>query len=44
MPGVGRVSDTQARQDIDRMAEGYTPYGDTDNWKEIFANERKSGR
>jgi len=44
MPGVGRVSDTQAREDIDRMAEGYTPYGDTDNWKEIFANERKSGR
>jgi len=44
MPGVGRVSDTQAREDIDRMAEGLTPYGDTDNWKELFANERKSRR
>ena len=32
------------REDIDRMIEGYTPYGDTENWKEIFANERKSGR
>ena len=44
MPGVGRVTDSEAQEDIERMANGLTPYGDTDNWKEIFANERKSGR
>ena len=43
MPGVGRVTDDQAREDIDRMAEGLTPYGDTGNWKELFANERNAG-
>lgn len=44
MPGVGRVTDSEAAEDIERMANGLTPYGDSDNWKEIFANERKSGR
>lgn len=44
MPGVGRVTDDQAREDRDRMAEGLTPYGDTDNWKELFANERNAGK
>lgn len=43
MPGVGRVTDAEAREDIERMANGLTPYGDTDNWKEIFANA-KNGR
>ncbi|CAB5221756.1 hypothetical protein UFOVP359_53 [uncultured Caudovirales phage] len=40
MPGVGRVSDTQAREDINRMAEGLTPYGDSENWRELFNNAR----
>lgn len=44
MPGVGRVTDSEAKEDIERMAEGLTPYGDTDNWKELFANERNSRR
>ena len=43
MAGVGRATDSQAREDIDRMAEGLTPYGDLGNWKELFANERKNG-
>jgi hypothetical protein len=43
MPGVGRSSDTQAQEDIDRMAEGLTPYGDTDNWREVFHNARNAG-
>lgn len=38
LAGVGRVSDATAREDIDRMAEGLTPYGDTENWREIFNN------
>lgn len=42
LAGVGRASESQAREDIDRMAEGLTPYGDISNWKEIFANERNS--
>lgn len=42
MAGVGRSTDAQAREDVERMANGETPYGDTDNWREIFANERKS--
>jgi hypothetical protein len=41
MPGVGRATDTQAREDIERMAEGLTPYGDSENWKELFSNGRK---
>jgi hypothetical protein len=40
MPGVGRVTDEQAREDVQRMAEGLTPYGDTENWKELFLNAR----
>jgi hypothetical protein len=24
------------------MAEGLTPYGDTDNWKEVFQNARNA--
>jgi hypothetical protein len=24
------------------MAEGLTPYGDTDNWKEVFHNARNA--
>lgn len=40
MPGVGRASDNQAREDIERMAQGLTPYGDTENWKELFNNAR----
>lgn len=43
MPGVGRVTDAEAREDVERMANGLTPYGDTDNWREIFANA-KNGR
>lgn len=40
MPGVGRASENQAREDIERMAQGLTPYGDTENWKELFNNAR----
>lgn len=40
MPGVGRVTDTQAREDKERMIEGLTPYGDTQNWRELFRNAR----
>lgn len=40
MPGVGRATDDQAREDIERMSEGLTPYGDTDNWREVFQNAR----
>lgn len=40
MPGVGRATDTQAREDIERMAEGLTPYGDSENWRELFKNGR----
>lgn len=40
MPGVGRATDTQYREDIDRMANGLTPYGDTGNWSELFRNAR----
>jgi hypothetical protein len=41
MAGVGRSTDDQAREDVQRMAEGLTPYGDTDNWREVF---QKNGR
>jgi len=41
LAGVGRVTEETAREDIDRMAEGLTPYGDTENWKEVF---RSAGR
>jgi hypothetical protein len=41
MPGVGRATDSQHREDIERMASGYTPYGDTANWRELFRNARK---
>ena len=40
MPGVGRATETQKQEDIQRMAEGLTPYGDTDNWREVFKNAR----
>lgn len=40
MPGVGRVTNEQAREDVGRMAEGLTPYGDTENWREVFQNAR----
>ena len=41
LAGVGRVSDATAREDIDRMIEGLTPYGDTENWREVFQNARR---
>jgi hypothetical protein len=41
MPGVGRATATQYQEDIERMASGYTPYGDTGNWRELFKNARK---
>jgi hypothetical protein len=40
MAGVGRVSDDASREDHERMAEGLTPYGDTENWKEVLQNAR----
>jgi hypothetical protein len=41
MAGVGRSTEDQSREDVQRMAEGLTPYGDTDNWREVF---QKNGR
>jgi hypothetical protein len=41
MPGVGRATETQYKEDVERMASGYTPYGDTGNWRELFQNARK---
>lgn len=41
MPGVGRASETQYAEDIERMKSGLTPYGDTSNWRELFNNARK---
>lgn len=40
LPGTGRATDSQYREDIERMASGYTPYGDTSNWRELFRNAR----
>lgn len=41
MPGVGRATEAQYQEDVERMASGYTPYGDTGNWRELFKNARK---
>jgi hypothetical protein len=41
LAGTGRATDDQYREDIERMASGYTPYGDTSNWRELFRNARK---
>jgi hypothetical protein len=40
IPGVGRATEAQYEEDIDRMASGLTPYGDTDAWREEFNNAR----
>lgn len=40
IPGVGRATDTQYAEDIERMKSGLTPYGDTSNWRELFRNAR----
>lgn len=42
MAGVGRATDDQRREDVERMAQGLTPYGDTSNWREVFQNARNS--
>lgn len=42
MAGVGRATDSMLAEDTERMASGLTPYGDTDNWRELFANERNA--
>jgi len=34
VPGVGRVSEEEYQQDIYRMSEGETPYGDIGAWKD----------
>ena len=41
LPGVGRATEEQYREDLERMSNGYTPYGDTSNWRELFQNARK---
>lgn len=41
LPGVGRATEAQYQEDIERMASGYTPYGDTGNWRELFRNAGK---
>lgn len=38
MAGVGRSTEEQRQEDVQRMADGLTPYGDTDNWREVFRN------
>ena len=40
MPGVGRATDAQYKEDLERMSNGLTPYGDTSNWRELFRNAR----
>jgi len=34
VPGVGRVTEEEYQQDLYRMSEGYTPYGDTGAWQD----------
>jgi hypothetical protein len=40
LAGVGRASDSEYEEDIQRMIDGETPYGDTDAWRETFNNAR----
>ena len=40
VPGVGRTSDAQRREDLDMMQQGITPYGDTEAYKDAFRRGR----
>ena len=40
MPGVGRATESEYEEDMERMISGLTPYGDTDAWREEFNNAR----
>lgn len=40
MPGVGRVTESEYEEDMERMISGLTPYGDTGAWREEFSNAR----
>ena len=43
IPGVGRATDDEYEQDMERMLSGRTPFGDTQAWEEeMRANERRS--
>lgn len=41
LPGVGRATESQYAEDLERMKNGFTPYGDTSNWRELFRNAGK---
>lgn len=41
MPGVGRATEKEYQEDLERMSNGLTPYGDTGNWRELFKNAGK---
>lgn len=40
MAGVGRATESEYEEDMERMISGLTPYGDTDAWREEFNNAR----
>jgi hypothetical protein len=38
LAGVGRATESEYQEDLERMSSGLTPYGDTDSWREEFKN------
>lgn len=40
MGGVGRITDAQYEEDMERTMNGLTPYGDTGAWREEFRKRR----
>jgi hypothetical protein len=42
LAGAGKVSDAEYAEDLERMNEGLTPYGDVGAWRDE-ANARKRG-
>jgi hypothetical protein len=42
LPGAGKVTDAEYEEDLERMQQGLTPYGDTGAWRDQ-ANARRAG-
>lgn len=40
IPGVGRVSEEEYQEDLYRMSDGMTPYGDTGAWRDAERTRR----
>lgn len=40
LPGVGRITEAQYKQDQERIEEGLLPYGDAEAWAEDRKNAR----